>query len=247
MVASHRQRLTRTGSVGPSGHHFKETLLRSLPQTCVRLYFPSEFGVNHYVHDFAHDEWDAKKHHFRLAEELLAPADIRVCRVYADLFLEDSVGPWFGFSTRSSRYEAVGSPAQRTSYTSMHDVGKALAVLASSPPGDIPAEVLLSGDSKSFSDIACIMEEHGASSIQISTVPLDDYKTKVLAKPTPTPERYLRFLMGEGKIDHTEKGLGTHNHLVQGPGKVEAWKSMVDEAKETHGTPWVNVDWQEAA
>lgn len=76
----------------------------------MRLYFPSEFGVNHYLHDFEHDEWNAKKHHFRLAGELIP--NIRVCRVYAGLFLEESVGPWFGFFTKQGRYEAVGSPTQ---------------------------------------------------------------------------------------------------------------------------------------
>lgn len=199
------------------------------------------------MHDFAHDEWDAKKRHFRLAEQLLAPAGVRVCRVYAGLFLEDSVGPWFGFSTRRGRYEAVGSPTKRTSYTSMHDVGAALAVLASSPPGAVPAEVLLGGDSRSFSEIAGVMEDNGAGRIEVSSVPLEEYRARVLARPTPTPERYLRFLMGEGKIDHTEGGLGNHNHLVQGAGGVESWKSMADLAKETRGTPWADVDWEEAA
>ncbi|KAM4056965.1 nmrA-like family protein [Hirsutella rhossiliensis] len=227
-------------TVGPSGHKFKESLLRCLPRTAVRLYFPSEFGVNHYLHDFDHEEWNAKKHHFRLTSQLIP--NIRVCRVYPGLFLEESIGPWFGFFTKQGKYEAIGSPAQPVTYTSMDDTGKALAVLASSPPAAVPAEVYLSGDSKSFAEIAKIMGEAGAGHIDVSRIPLNEYKAQVLSKPSPTPERYLRFLMAEGKIDHRSEGLGNHNHLVQGAGEVEAFKSMTDLAKETQGRPWVDSD-----
>ncbi|KAM0328014.1 hypothetical protein ACHAQA_005413 [Verticillium albo-atrum] len=228
-------------TVGPSGHHFKEKLLRCLPSTSVKLYFPSEFGVDHYVHDFRHEEWDAKKEHFQLSQELIPR--IQVCRVYAGLFLEDSIGPWFGFDTKHNKYEAIGNPAQRTSYTSMKDLGRALAILASSPQAAIPAEVHVNGDSKSFLEIAAIMEKHGGGSIEVSSVPLDSYKEKVLAKPSPTPERYLRFLMSEGKIDHTDQGQGNNNGLVGLDDDFGTWKSVVDLAKETDGRPWADQDW----
>jgi hypothetical protein len=229
-------------SVGPSGHHFKETLLRSIPGSGVKLYFPSEFGVDHYVHDFPHDEWDAKKAHFQLASELIS--DISICRVYAGLFLEDSIGPWFGFDTKRGRYEAVGDPAQKTSYTSMYDVGKALAILACQPVGTIPPEVHLSGDSKSMTEIAELMEANGAGRIQVTSVPLESYKASVLAKPSPTPERYLRFLMGEGKIQHSIDGIGNQNDIVQATGALSTWMSMSQLAKEARGRPWAEAEWE---
>lgn len=43
-------------TIGASGHEFKEKLLRAFPSTGVQVYFPSEFGVDHYVHDFPHGE-----------------------------------------------------------------------------------------------------------------------------------------------------------------------------------------------
>ncbi|KAF5664529.1 isoflavone reductase family [Fusarium denticulatum] len=229
-------------TVGPSGHHFKESLLRSIPGSGVKLYFPSEFGVDHYVHDFPHEEWDAKKAHFQLASELIP--DRSICRVYAGLFLEDSIGPWFGFDTKNGKYEAIGDPAQKTSYTSMYDVGKALAILASQPVGNIPPEVHLSGDSKSMTEIAEIMESNGAGRIQVTSVPLESYKASVLAKPSPTPERYLRFLMGEGKIYHSTDGIGNQNDIVQVTGGLSTWMSMSGLAKETHGKPWAEADWE---
>ncbi|EXA45740.1 hypothetical protein FOQG_09304 [Fusarium oxysporum f. sp. raphani 54005] len=229
-------------TVGPSGHHFKEALLRSIPGSGVKLYFPSEFGVDHYVHDFPHEEWDAKKAHFQLASELIP--DISICRVYAGLFLEDSIGPWFGFDTKRGKYEAVGDPAQKTSYTSMYDVGKALAILASQPVGAIPPEVHLSGDNKSMTEIAEIMEANGAGRIQVTSVPLGSYKASVLAKPSPTPERYLRFLMGEGKIQHSSDGIGNQNDIVQVTGGLSTWMSMSQLAKDTGGRPWAEAEWE---
>ncbi|KAF4975975.1 hypothetical protein FZEAL_7302 [Fusarium zealandicum] len=228
-------------AVGPSGHVFKEALLRSIRGSSVRLYFPSEFGVDHYVHDFPHDEWDAKKEHFRLATELIP--NVNICRVYAGLFLEDSIGPWFGFDTKGGRYEAVGDPAQPTSYTSMYDVGKALAVLASRPVDKVPPEVHLSGDSKSMSEIATLMEANGAGRVHVMSVPLESYKANILENPSPTPERYLRFLMGEGKINHSVDGMGNDNHMVQEIGGLSTWTSMSQLAKETRGRPWGESEW----
>ncbi|KAH7369170.1 isoflavone reductase family protein [Plectosphaerella cucumerina] len=231
-------------TVGPSGHHFKEKLLRALPQTSVKLYFPSEFGVDHYVHDFPHEEWDAKKKHYRLAQEVIS--NIRICRVYAGLFLEDSIGPWFGFDTKHGRYEAVGSPDQITSYTSMRDVGRALGVLSTLDPGKVPEQVHLSGDSKSMAQVARIMEEASGEKeggIEVTSVPLAEYKADVFANPRPTPERYLRFLMAEGLIDHTEKGLGNDNALVEGAEGFGRWQSLKDLAGETGGKPWGDAEW----
>jgi len=208
----------------------------------VKLYFPSEFGVNHYIHDFKHEEWDAKKHHYELTTQLIP--NIKVCRVYVGLFLEDSIGPWFGFFTKQRKYEAVGDPTKRCSYTSIFDVGKAVAILASLPIANVPSEVHLSGDTKSFAEIAQVMGKAGGGPIEVSSIEMAQYKQDVLSKPSPTPERYLRFLMGEGKIDHSETGLGNANQLVEADGTFGAWMSLEDLAKATHGMPWGDTDWQ---
>jgi hypothetical protein len=229
--------------VGPSGHHFKNLLVDALSRSSVRLYFPSEFGVDHYKHDFAHEEWDAKKKHFHLLQKL-NDTDIRICRVYAGLFLEDSIGPWFGFHNKKNLYEAVGSMNQPTSYTSMSDVGRALAVLSTIPLSDIPAQVHLSGDSKSMADIARIMEKEREATepIKVEEIALEPYKAEVLANPLPTPEKYLRFLMGEGMIDHTQTAMGNDNALVEKDPGFGRWRSMKDLAAETKGLPWADYD-----
>ncbi|OAA71139.1 isoflavone reductase family protein [Cordyceps fumosorosea ARSEF 2679] len=233
-------------TVGPAGHHFKEQLLHAILETPIKLYFLSEFGVNHYIHDFPHQEWDEKKAHFQLAQSLLG-SRVQLCRVYAGLFLEDSIGPWFGFFTKDAKYEAVGSPEQRTSYTSMYDVGKALAMLASSPHASVPSEVQLSGDSKSMTEIAQIMEAHGSPTIQVTSVPLPPFKDKVLAEPIQTPERNLRFLMGDGKIDHSLQGMGNQNSVIENAQDGDfTWRKIESIAEATKGLPWADTPWAEA-
>jgi len=128
----------------------------------------------------------------------------------------------------------------------MRDVGRALAVLATLPPSDLPAVVHLSGDSKSMAEIASIMEaaDPRKEHIEVTRVALESYKAQVLANPRPTPEKYLRFLMGEGCIDHTAVGLGNNNALFESAEGFEGWRSMKELAAESNGKPWL-VDWDE--
>lgn len=207
----------------------------------VKLYFPSEFGVDHTLHDFRQEEWDAKKHHFDLTK--LRIPDIKVVRVFPGLFIDDSIGPWYGMHTKQGRYEAVGDPATRTSYTSMEDVGRYLAVLAARPLGEIPDAIHLSGDSKSFHEIAEIMERHGAGPIEVCSAPLNTYKAKTLDQNTSHLECYIRFVMGEGKLDQSVGAIGNDNDLVNPGQKLWKWKTIEDVAKETGGKPWSDYDW----
>ncbi|KAI9038309.1 isoflavone reductase family protein [Aspergillus affinis] len=228
-------------AVGPAGHSFKEKLLRALPQTDVQVYFPSEFGVDHYVHDFSHLEWDQKKRHLALARELVP--DVKVCRVFCGLFLEDSIGPWFGFDTKNGRYESVGSAGSLVSFTSLDDVGRAVASLCSLPKERIPEVAHLAGDTRSIAGIAEIMRGAGAGRLEVTEIPLQKYKEKTTAEVSWDPADYLRFLMGENRINHTSTGLGNANKLVNPEEKQWRWTSLRDLAKETEGRPWKDFAW----
>ncbi|KAF7114703.1 hypothetical protein CNMCM5793_009654 [Aspergillus hiratsukae] len=228
-------------TIGASGHAFKEKLLRALPSTGVQVYFPSEFGVDHYVHDFPHGEWDQKKRHFELARELIPL--VKVCRVFCGLFLEDSIGPWFGFDTARGKYESVGSAKSLVSFTGLEDVGRAVASLAAMPLMSIPDVVHIAGDTRSIEEIARVMEGAGAGSIEVTEVDLVKYKEETTRKVSNDPARYLRFLMGENKINNTPSGLGSDNELVNRQETTWRWKTMEDLAKSTNGRPWKDVQW----
>jgi hypothetical protein len=88
--------------------------------------------------------------------------DINMVRVFPGLLTELSVGPWFGMDCREGRIGVVGDAEQRCSYTSKGDVGKAVAVLASMIPNDVPEKVRVSGDSLSMKDVVNEMGELAA-------------------------------------------------------------------------------------
>ncbi|KAB8258568.1 hypothetical protein BDV32DRAFT_159864 [Aspergillus pseudonomiae] len=231
-------------AIGPSGHSFKEALLRAIPKTNIKLYIPSEFGVNHYIHDFPHQEWDAKKRHYALAREILPP-QVKVCRVFCGLFMEDSIGPWFGFDTRGGRYESVGSSAERVSFTGLGDVGRVVAGLCRlfAAEGEVPDVVHVAGDTKCVADVARVMEREGGGPIEVTQAALGEYKERVTSVVGSDPAAYLRFLMGEGKINHSPAGLGCDNDLVNPEERVWKWKSLEELARETRGRPWRDLEW----
>lgn len=232
-------------TVGPSGHSFKEKLLQALPQTDVQVYFPSEFGVDHYAHDFPHLEWDEKKKHFALCQKSIP--DVKVCRVFCGLFLEDSIGPWFGFDTKNGKYESVGSSQALVSFTSLDDVGKTVAALSTLPKDLTPSTIHVGGDTRSFEEIAAIMGGSGAGQIQVTELALEEYKKEKTSNLSWDPADYLRFLIGEDKIDHTDAGLGDDNELVNPQQLLWEWKTLKDLAEDTNGTPWKDFAWPPAS
>ncbi|KAF3927629.1 hypothetical protein AA313_de0209766 [Arthrobotrys entomopaga] len=218
---------------------FKSKIATSIssPLSSVKLYIPSEFGVDHYLHDFNHPEWDKKKSHFQAVS---IREDLKICRVFPGLFMEHSVGPWYGLDTKQGKYELVGSGNAPISFTSIPDIGRGVAsALANIPVDEFPEKLYFSGDSVSLLEIAELMKGAGAGDIQISTLDLDEYKRETLAAETTLdPASYLRFLMAEGKIDNKD---GNDNEVVNPGQKFWEWKKMKDYAEETGGRPWVDA------
>lgn len=232
-------------TVGPTGHAFKDSLVNAMAQSPVKLYIPSEFGVDHTVHDFKHVEWDHKKLHFDLTQKFIP--NIQTLRIYVGLFLEESIGPWFGFHTANGRYEPIGSADVPVSYTSLDDAGKVVAQVARTQMVPILESIHIGGDTLSTRQVAKMMEAAGAGQIQIKELDLAKVKKEVLAEGTSDPSKYLHFLMGEGKLNHTADGLGNDNEIVNPGQTLWKWKTMADLAKETKGKPWAEYNWDEKA
>lgn len=228
-------------TIGPEGHRFKTKIAAALPRTKVKIYFPSEFGVDHYGHDFAHLEWYEKKKHLANAQPVIN--EMKICRIFCGLFLEDSIGPWFGLDTKNGKYTSVGPPTSPISFTSLHDVGKSIASLATFPEEKIPDIVHLAGDTRSIADIASIMQAAGAGQIDVGEIPYETYKAETTSEASWDPAAYLRFLMGDGNINHTSAGLGNDNELVNPGQRLWRWKTLEDLAKQTKGRPWNETVW----
>ena len=218
-------------TISSKGHELKDKLAQVLPATKVKLYLPSEFGVDHTVHDFVQTFWDKKKHHADLAEK--AGPDIKVCRVYCGLFLEDSIGPWFGYDVTKGKYESIGSADNLVAFTSREDTARAVVSLVLLPLEKIPAEIHIAGDNVCMKDVATMMEENGAAKAEIVPIDGPEFKAKTIAENSPNPMAYLRFLMGDGSIDHSASGLGNDNELLNSGETLWKWKTVKDLAKES--------------
>ncbi|KAJ5972102.1 uncharacterized protein N7479_002020 [Penicillium vulpinum] len=228
-------------TIGPAGHDFKTKLTAALPKTNIRVYFPSEFGVDHYGHDFAHLEWNEKKKHFANTQHVLT--HMKICRVFRGLFLEDSIGPWFGLDTQNGKYTSVRSFRTPVSFTSPGDVGRTVASLATLPTEEIPDVVHVSGDSRSIVEIAGIMESAGAGHIDIDCLPYEKYKAETTVEPSWRPAAYLWFLMGDRGIAHSTAFLGADNELANPGQRLWKWKTIQDLAEETNGQSVKDVVW----
>ncbi|KAJ5206112.1 hypothetical protein N7472_002560 [Penicillium cf. griseofulvum] len=162
---------------------------------------------------------------------------MKICRVFCGLFLEDSIGPWFGLDTQNGKFTSVGSSHTRVSFTSLDDVGRTVASLATMPVEKIPEIVHVGGDSRSVAEIAGIMESAGAGRIDINCLPYEEYKAKTIAEPSWDPAAYMWFLMGDGSIAHIPGFLGNDNDVVNPGQRLWKWKTVEDLAKETNGQP----------
>lgn len=177
------------------------------------------------------------------AQRVVSHMNIKICRVFCGLFLEDSIGPWFGLDTQNGKYTSVGSSRTPVSFTSLRDVGRTVASLATLPAEKIPDVVHVGGDSRSIVEIAGIMESAGAGRIDIDCLPYEKYKKETTVEPSWRPAAYLWFLMGDGGIAHTPAFLGDDNELVNPGQRLWRWKTVEDLAKETNGQPVKDVVW----
>lgn len=212
----------------------KDKIVENIPSSA-KLYFPSEFGVDHTLPGYTHAEWVYKKDHAKQAEQRYP--NLRVCRIYCGFFLETTVGPWFGFNTKEGHYEGVGSVDQPVSVTAFDDVARSVAELSSGDISKVPSTVRLSGDRASMNEVAEIMKAHGAGDIRTSVIDLEPYKQKAISEHL-TPDKFLRFAMGEGKINFGPGGLGNDNELVNPEETRWKWKKFKDIAAEHQGVPF---------
>lgn len=234
-------------SIGAAGDEFKNRLVEALPQTQVTLYFPSEYGVDHTIHDFPNKTWDFKKRHMDLARRAASDKNaysnrttsLKVCRVFIGLFLEDIIPP-LGFATEKGTFEAAGPFDTKISYTSMDDVGKILAAIATMLPGELaqlPETIRLSGTEVSMAETADMIMAATGKHISVTSVDGLSFKRKTLESGDQNPYPFLRFLMGDGSVDYRAEaagGLGNDNELVNPGGAKFRWKTMQDFVNESY-------------
>lgn len=143
-------------------------------------------------------------------------------------------------------YEAVGSADTPISFTALDDVGKAVAQITAHSflfsTDQLPDIIHISGDTKSFRQIADCMSAAGAGEIQIKELNLKEFKANAINNATPDPAQCIRFLMGEDKINNTKRHV-MQDVIVNPRQKIWKWKTVADLARETNGRPWKDIEW----
>lgn len=235
-------------SISSAGTRLSDNLVHALPKSALKLYFPSEFGIDHTIHDFEIPEWDGKKRHFELTEKTLARTEIQFCQLFVGIFLHTGIGPWHGLHTSKNVYQTFGSLDQSVSYTDLGDVAKVICLLAKEVLAGhkVPRILRIAGTHSSVRRTAEIMERAGAGAIELRSVELERFKSKALGRPYNERDAVvcLRFLMGDGRVDYrqqNEGGLGNDNEVVNPGQKYFEWKTMEHLAQETGGRPNANA------
>ncbi|THG98277.1 hypothetical protein EW145_g7451 [Phellinidium pouzarii] len=216
--------------LGRSDACVHDMLAEAAIQAGVKVYFPSEFGIDHRLNDFPgfdHKEWGKKRKHFSSVSELAAKngGDVKIIAVYPGLFLEDALSPRFGFDIDNHAITTIGPSTVRTTFTSKVDIARAvaqLAILAMLSPAalsdSVPAHVRISGKFR-------ITEEDLAGAKE--TLSVESARGLVGA-----PAGHIRVLMGEGKLDFSEDN---ENELVNPNERLWKWKTIEETIKKEMG------------
>lgn len=82
----------------------RETIIKASVEAGVKVYFPSEFGTNHYQISYQHPLFEGKHDHFVKAKE----QGLNPIRMLVGHIMECSFGKWFGLDTEAGVWTVVG-------------------------------------------------------------------------------------------------------------------------------------------
>jgi len=207
-----------------------DSVYQAAAEAGVKVYIPSEFGLNHPTPGVSNPVLAAKEANSAAARQ----AGLKVVELHVGLFLEDSINPALGFDTKNRRYTALGPITNRFTVTSKSDIGSATVragLLALNNPASVPDVVIISGDAKSYQEIAEIVGRERGEEIQI--VEESPEQNKPGSDPAAQFAFFLRKVNSSGTTDYSKNNS---NELVNPGQKYWKWKGIAEFAKE------INVD-----
>lgn len=141
-------------------------------------------------------------------------------------------------NTRKGVWEPIGSANTKTAFTSLGDIGKAVASLARISPSEIPDDLRIVGANVSLKEASEAMTAVSGNKIELKEIELGPYKKETTKRTEGDPAAFIRFVMGDGHLDFTEN----NNELVNPGEKLWKWKTINEYAKEVGGKPWFDYD-----
>lgn len=233
----------------------KDAVLEAAVNANAKIYFPSEFGVDHRSNDqvfpsFDHVEWIKKRKHVELANELVKQRgnDTKIISVYCGLFLEMVFAEWSGLDVSARTFtiltpSASPPPFPRVSITSTYDVAHAIASLVpifmapQDQASSLPTHIRIAGNTLTVPDIAAIYKNVTGVEVTLDRQDVSEVKEKLRQEMITEGEGWrgasgghIRILMGEGLLDFADN----NNELVNSGGARWTWKTVEGYVREQH-------------
>ncbi|CAL8114292.1 unnamed protein product [Orchesella dallaii] len=224
-------------TLGPGGEgieNVKTTLIDALVAAKVKLYFPSEFGTNHYKYtNYSHPLFDGKRMHFKQAKE----RGLNPIRMLTGCIMEFAFGKQrFGIDCISGVWTVVGNGADiPCATTAERDLGRftlEAVLLALSDITKCPDAIEVYSDLKTLREYAKALDRVSERETKIVQAQLDDFKAQYEA--TQDFPKLIMIMLAEGAFDFSKS---TGNQLLNPNDSVWQLKRFEEFAKETGGIP----------
>jgi uncharacterized protein YbjT (DUF2867 family) len=222
------------GTKGEGVKASKNAILDALVQAGVKVYFPSEFGTNHYsrVKNYEHEVFEEKKKHFSEAQS----KGIKTVAILCSDIMESTFGPWFGFDNKAEVWKIIGSGNVPVAVTAERDLANftvEAALLAFKDPEGTPDFIECFSDMKTLREYAEQFDKVAGRVTKLEFTTVDQALTYYEAENRPF-EYILQILFEEGAYNYTD----CEGNELLNPGE-NIWKlrKITEYASETGGRP----------
>ncbi|RPD55669.1 NAD-P-binding protein [Lentinus tigrinus ALCF2SS1-7] len=214
----------------------KHALIDAVARSSAKVYFLSEFGVDHRRSDFPGyevDDWVIKKKIAADTREKVKGK--KVVAVYTGIFLQLALAGVIGIDIEKNTFTSYGSPSQKVTLSSLSDIGKALArlsILAIDPAtsAKVPDELRIASDTLSFEEVRDVVAR--VKGVEKGKIVSEDLvaKKEGLKGTQSAPGAilsYIRVLIGEGKLDFSDNS----NELINPGESLWKWRTVEDQLR----------------
>ncbi|EOR01049.1 hypothetical protein E3P92_01848 [Wallemia ichthyophaga] len=211
-------------SITPETSASADKLLAAMASTNVKLYIPSEFGVDYHKTQFNKiSVFEAKQRHREHARQF----DFKTVSLYNGIIMEFTFGKLFDMKQLEWK---VLSSKERVAVTSLNDLSSVVALLAATPfehIGALKDEIYICSDCKTIHDYAKIFEEKTKQPVVLVDQKRDEYL-----------EKYEQFKSGKIQGDPTDAFKATM-HLIASEGSIDF---SVHNDDKMFDVPWTSVE-----
>ncbi|KAG8995392.1 hypothetical protein FRB94_009183 [Tulasnella sp. JGI-2019a] len=218
------------GSVVPP--ETSDSLFKEAVASGVKVYFPSEYGIDHRLGVQDHIWFHEKVRHVSAARSA-APGQLKVIQLYIGIFSSTIFSPYFGLDTANGVYSTLGSGSseKKVAITATADIGAAvtrLSTLAVADPTSVPDLVRISSDNRSFKELAEIVGRETGKKINVVEEPIPESLGRARENLIELVEM-LRLNFGTGSVDFS---ANSDNELVNPDQKFWKWQTVQDYARD---------------